>query len=81
MTGLSIAVTPPAGVMYAEIAMSGATAYAVDSNGNVRAWGWDVQGQVDNGVKENDVFTPCEALAEQGVTQISGTAQDVVVFS
>ena len=78
---LPIAVTPPAGVTYKEIAMSGATAYAVDSNGNVWAWGWDVEGQVGNGVKENDVLSPYEALTGQGVTQISGTAQDVVVFS
>ena len=78
---LPIAVTPPAGVTYTTIAMSGATAYAVDSGGNVWAWGWDIQGQVGNGVKENAVLSPFEALSGQGVTQISGTAQDVVVFS
>ena len=61
--------------------MSGATAYAVDTDGNVWAWGWDVQGQVGNGVKENAVLSPFEALTGQGVTQLSGTAQDVVVFS
>jgi alpha-tubulin suppressor-like RCC1 family protein len=78
---LPIQVTPPAGVTYTVIAMSGATAYAVDSNGNVWSWGWDVEGQVGNGVKENAVLHPFEALAGQGVTQISGTAQDVVTFS
>lgn len=78
---LPIEVTPPAGVTYKVIAMSGATAYAVDTDGNVWAWGWDVQGQVGNGVKENAVLSPFEALTGQGVTQISGTAQDVVVFS
>lgn len=78
---LPIEVAPPAGVTYKEIAMSGATAYAVDSNGNVWAWGWDVQGQVGNGVKQSAVLSPYEALTGQGVTQISGTAQDVVVFS
>jgi hypothetical protein len=38
-------------VTYTVIAMSGATASAVDSNGNVWSWGWDVEGQVGNGVK------------------------------
>ena len=78
---LPIQVNPPAGVTYKEIAMSGATAYAVDTNGNVWAWGWDVQGQVGNGVKENAVLTPLEVLSGQGVTQMSATAQDVVAFS
>jgi alpha-tubulin suppressor-like RCC1 family protein len=78
---LPIAVTPPAGVTYSEIAMSGATAYAVDSDGNVWSWGWDIEGQVGNGVKENAVLTPFEALVGQGVTQLSATAQDVVTFS
>jgi hypothetical protein len=32
-------------------------------------------------VKENAVLTPFEALIGQGVTEISGTAQDVVTFS
>ncbi len=78
---LPIQVSPPAGVTYTLIAMSGATAYAVDSNGNVWSWGWDVEGQVGNGMKENAVLHPFEALTGQGVTQISGTAQDVVTFS
>ena len=78
---LPIQVNPPAGVTYKEIAMSGATAYAVDTNGNVWAWGWDVQGQVGNGVKENAVLTPLEVLSGQGVTQMSATAQDVGAFS
>jgi alpha-tubulin suppressor-like RCC1 family protein len=78
---LPIVVSPPAGVTYTVIAMSGATAYAVDSNGNVWSWGWDIEGQVGNGVKENAVLHPFEALTGQGVTQISGTAQDVVTFS
>jgi len=78
---LPIEVSPPSGVTYKEIAISGATAYAVDTDGNVWAWGWDVQGQVGNGVKQSAVLTPFEALIGQGVTQVSGTAQDIVTFS
>ena len=78
---LPIEVIPPAGVTYQEIGMSGATGYAVDSDGNVWAWGWDIEGQVGNGVKQSAVLTPFEALSAEGATQISATAQDVVVFS
>ena len=77
---LPIEVSPPAGVTYKEIALSGATGYAVDANGNVWAWGWDNSGQVGNGTKQSAVLTPLEVLAGQGVTQISGTAQDVVAL-
>ena len=78
---LPIELVPPTGVTYEEVAMSGATGYAVDSNGNVWAWGWDIEGQVGNGLKETAVLTPLEVLTGQGVTQLSATAQDVVTFS
>ena len=50
---LPVKVSPPTGVTYQKIAMSGATGYAVDSNGDVWAWGWDNGGQVGNGTKQS----------------------------
>ena len=76
-----VEVFPPAGVTYQKIAMSGATGYAVDSDGDVWAWGWDVEGQVGNGVRQSAELTPVEVLTGEGVTQISATAQDVVVLA
>jgi alpha-tubulin suppressor-like RCC1 family protein len=78
---LPIEVVLAEGVTYQEIGMSGATGYAIDSAGNVWAWGWDVEGQVGNGVKQSAVLVPLEVLSGEGASQISATAQDVVVLT
>ncbi|MBV8463936.1 MAG: hypothetical protein JO368_11610, partial [Acidimicrobiales bacterium] len=69
--------TAPTGVTFVKLASGANTSYAVDSNKNVWAWGYNVDGQVGNGTTNNQM-TPVDVLANK--THISTTAKDVLAF-
>jgi alpha-tubulin suppressor-like RCC1 family protein len=60
---------------WSAVAVAGATAYAVDSSGNLYAWGDDNDGSVGDGNDSGYVLTP--ALVETGVTKVTATAGTV----
>ena len=70
-----VPVTPPSGVTYATLASGGATSYAIDTAGNVWAWGRGSDGQIGDG-RTATARVPVQA--DQGATVISSTANDVV---
>jgi alpha-tubulin suppressor-like RCC1 family protein len=70
-----ITFAPPTNVTYVALATGGSTSYAIDTGGNVWAWGNNNGGQVGNGTVVNQK-TPVTVLT--GVSQISATAKDVV---
>jgi alpha-tubulin suppressor-like RCC1 family protein len=67
----------PTGVTYVSLASGANTAYAIDSTGNVWAWGNNVDGQIGNGTTINQK-TPVMVLS--GKSHISTTAKDVLAF-
>ena len=82
-TGTTAAAVPspvrfsaPAAVTYATLASGGATSYAIDTAGNVWAWGDGQAGQTGTGRKAT-VTVPVRV--DTGATVISSTANDVVV--
>jgi alpha-tubulin suppressor-like RCC1 family protein len=64
---------PPAGVTYATVATGGATSYAIDTHGNVWAWGEGKYGELGNGTKHNSL-NPVETI--RGASMVSSTASD-----
>jgi alpha-tubulin suppressor-like RCC1 family protein len=50
------------GTVYAAIAAGNYHSVAVDSNGNLWAWGYDARGQVGNGTPTADITTPTRLL-------------------
>lgn len=70
-------IQPPSGVTYQTLASGGSTSYAIDTMGNVWAWGRDNCGQVGNGKKANSVVKPVEVAS--GATMISSTAQNAAI--
>ncbi len=71
-------ITPPPGLTYVTLAAGGSTSYAIDTDGNVWAWGWGKGGQLGTG-RQAESLTPVEA--DSGAVMISSTASDVVVAS
>jgi alpha-tubulin suppressor-like RCC1 family protein len=67
---------PPPGVTYADLATGGGTSYAISTTGAVYSWGSGSQGQVGNG---NPKPTLEPVRVASGATEISSTAQNVVV--
>lgn len=70
-------IQPPSGVTYRTLASGGATSYAIDTQGNVWAWGQDSYGQVGNGKAEKSVPTPTRVAS--GATMISSTGDTVAI--
>jgi alpha-tubulin suppressor-like RCC1 family protein len=68
---------PPSGVTYATLASGGATSYAIDTNGNVWAWGQDGSGQVGDGKTKAEIKTPVQVAT--GAVAISATAENVAI--
>jgi alpha-tubulin suppressor-like RCC1 family protein len=73
-----VAVSMPAGVTFVFVATGGESSYAIDSNGNLWAWGANFDSQLSRSGK-NPVLTPVEI--ESGVSLVSATAEDVVDYS
>jgi len=71
-------ITPPPGLTYVTLAAGGSTSHAIDTDGNVWAWGWGKGGQLGTG-RQAESLTPVEA--DSGAVMISSTASDVVVAS
>jgi len=69
-------ITPPPGVTYVTLAEGGTTSYAIDTDGNVWAWGLGQGGQLGIG-RQAESLIPVEA--DGGAVMISSTANDVVV--
>jgi alpha-tubulin suppressor-like RCC1 family protein len=67
---------PPSGVTYATLASGGATSYAIDTSGNVWAWGNGTSCQLGTGTKQS---SPVPVNPDTGAALISSTAADVVV--
>jgi alpha-tubulin suppressor-like RCC1 family protein len=67
----------PLGVTYRTLASGGATSYAIDTRGNVWAWGQDDTGQVGNGKTARSVVMPVQVAS--GATMISSTADNAAI--
>jgi alpha-tubulin suppressor-like RCC1 family protein len=65
----------PAGVTYASLATGGATSYAVDTHGNVWAWGEGKHGELGNDTERNSL-RPVEIIS--AASMVSSTAGDAV---
>ena len=65
--------SPPAGVTYATLATGGATSYAVDTHGNVWAWGEGTFGELGNGAEHNSL-RPVETIG--AASMVSSTASN-----
>lgn len=70
-------IQPPSGVTYKTLASGGATSYAIDTNGNVWAWGQNSHGQVGDGKATKSVVKPVQVAS--GATKISSTAENVAI--
>lgn len=70
-------IQPPSGVTYQTLASGGATSYAIDTEGNVWAWGQDNCGQVGNGKTAKSVVRPVRIAS--GATMISSTAENAAI--
>lgn len=68
--------SPPAGVTYTTLATGGGTSYAIDTQGNVWAWGWGAFGQLGNGKTKNSLV-PIEVTTR--ASMVSSTANNVEV--
>jgi alpha-tubulin suppressor-like RCC1 family protein len=64
----------PDGTDITWVGIGGATAYALDSSGNLWAWGSDMKGQFGNGGSSS----PTPSIVQQGCTQVSVVANHVV---
>ncbi len=72
-----ISFSAPVGVTYLALETGGSTSYAIDTNGNVWAWGNNNVGEIGNGTTTTQM-TPVSVLS--GASHISSTAKDVVAF-
>jgi alpha-tubulin suppressor-like RCC1 family protein len=70
-------IRPRSGVTYRALASGGATSYAIDTKGNVWAWGQDNFGQVGNGKRAKSVVTPVRVAS--GAIMISSTAENAAI--
>jgi alpha-tubulin suppressor-like RCC1 family protein len=73
-----VPISIPTGVTFVFVATGGASSYAIDSNGNLWAWGANFNGELSRSNK-TPVFEPVEI--ETGVSIVSATAEDVVDYS
>jgi len=71
-----VEVQVPSGVDITSVASGGAHSLALDSTGNVWAWGDDNAGQLGNGASTGDVLTP--TIVMTGADMISATADTSV---
>jgi alpha-tubulin suppressor-like RCC1 family protein len=69
----------PGDVTFTEVISGGAHSLALDSEGNVWAWGNNDLSQVGNGGKSGNVLTPVKVLT--GADMISATANDSVAHA
>ena len=69
---------PPSGVSYSLLGVAGATSYGVTPTGAVYAWGQGSHYGIGTGNTAN-ANSPVEVV-NRGVTQMSTTAQDVLVL-
>ena len=75
---IPVQIYPPAGVTYTLLGVAGATSYGVTPTGAVYAWGQGSHYGIGTGNTAN-AAAPVEVVTG-GVTQISTTAQDVLVL-
>jgi alpha-tubulin suppressor-like RCC1 family protein len=71
-----ISVDVPSGVTFNYVASGGTSSFALDSNGNVWAWGDDSEGQLGDGSDTGYVLDPEEVAS--GWTYLSAVATHVV---
>ncbi|MGH9028944.1 MAG: RCC1 domain-containing protein, partial [Acidimicrobiales bacterium] len=70
-----VPVSVPAGVTFSSVATAGLSSYAIDTQGNLWAWGSDAEGQIGNHSRRS-VSQPVEV--DSGVEMVSSTARDVI---
>ena len=75
---IPVQIFPPAGITYSLLGVAGATSYGVTPTGAVYAWGQGSHYGIGTGSTAN-AASPVEVV-KAGVTQISTTAQDVLVL-
>jgi alpha-tubulin suppressor-like RCC1 family protein len=65
--------SPPAGVTYATVATGGATSYAIDTHGNVWAWGEGAVGELGNGTERNS-RKPVKIISGAGMVSTTASS-------
>jgi alpha-tubulin suppressor-like RCC1 family protein len=76
---LPVAVDAPEGVQFAKVCSGGDTSYAIDTSGNVWAWGGNGFGQLGNGTSGVPDYIP--APVNVSLLECSATATNVVGLS
>jgi alpha-tubulin suppressor-like RCC1 family protein len=71
-----VPIHPPTDVTYAVIASGGASSYAIDTAGNVWAWGKGTRGELGDGTTQKSA-TP--VMADSGASMVSSTAGNAAV--
>lgn len=72
-----VRITPPTGVTWTSVGTSGATSYAIDSNGALWAWGKGTEGQLG---EAKDKSVPKQVPSLSGVVQVVGTADNAMAL-
>jgi alpha-tubulin suppressor-like RCC1 family protein len=70
-------VTVPKGVTFVHLVAGGANSLALDSHGNVWAWGNGLQGEIGN---STDTNSPQPVTVDRDVSLISATANNVLDY-
>jgi alpha-tubulin suppressor-like RCC1 family protein len=77
-----VQVEPPAGVDWVSLnAQGGYDAYAIDSHGNLWAWGLNSGGQLGNGTNRGRQLKPAKVTGLSNVTTISSTSRNVAALA
>jgi alpha-tubulin suppressor-like RCC1 family protein len=74
-----IQLTAPDGVTWTSVVSGGASSYALDSGGDIWAWGENGAGQLGTG-DTSDESTPVEVTGTRGFGQVSSTAANAAAY-